>query len=224
MRNVILILLMSLFILPAGRAIADTQYVSDQLTITLRRGEGDQYKILKMLKAGTPVETLQEGTAGYVLVRTSDGSEGWVRKQYLTNETPKPIVIAQLEKERERLREQVSQLEIQQAELTAKLENSRKDLAGGNAAFADLQKELDKVQSKYYDLHTKAANVVELAEEHDRLKDHNDQLLAEVDQLRQENENILYTGAVKWFLAGAGVFLVGIILGKTSRKKKGFSY
>lgn len=223
MRSFILILLMSLSILPAGRAIADTQYVSDQLTITLRKGEGNQYKILKMLKAGTPVETLQEGTAGYVLVRTSDGSKGWVRKQYLTNETPKPIVIAHLEKEREQLREQVTQLESQQAELTAKLENSRKDLSGGNAAFADLQKELDKVQSKYDDLHTNASNVVELAKEHDRLKAHNDQLLAEVDQLRQENENILHTGAVKWFLAGAGVFLVGVIFGKTSRKKKGFS-
>jgi len=224
MRNVILILLMTLFILPAGQSIAETQYVSDELNITLRRGEGDEYKILKMLKTGTPVEILQEGTANYVFVRTSDGTEGWVKKQYLTNETPKTTVIARLEKERERLTQQVSQLEIQQAELTASLENSRKDLAGGNAAFADLQKELEKVQAKYDDLHTKAANVVELAEEHDRLKSHNDQLSAEVDQLRQENESMLYTGAVKWFLAGAGVLLVGVVLGKTSRKKKGFSY
>ena len=224
MRNFILILMLILFILPVGQAIADTQYVSDELTITLRTGEGDQYKILKMLKTGTPVEILQEGTADHVFVRTSDGTEGWVKKQYLTNETPKPTVIARLEKERDRLREQVNQLEIQQAELTAALENSRNDLAGGNAAFADLQKELDKVQAKYDDLHNKAANVVELTGERDRLKSHNDQLSAEVDQLRQDNESMLYTGAVKWFLAGAGVLLVGVILGKTTRKKKGFSY
>jgi len=224
MRNFILTLMLTLFILPAGQAIADTQYVSDELTITLRTGEGDQYKILKMLKTGTPVEILQEGTADHVFVRTSDGTEGWVKKQYLTNETPKPTVIARLEKERDRLREQVSQLEIQQAELTAALENSRNDLAGGNAAFAELQKELDKVQAKYDDLHNNAANVVELTGERDRLKSHNDQLSAEVDQLRQDNESMLYTGTVKWFLAGAGVLLVGVILGKTTRKKKGFSY
>jgi SH3 domain protein len=224
MRNVILILLLGFFVLPAGRALAATQYVSDQLTITLRRGEGDQYKILKMLKTGTPVEILQEGTAGHLFVRTSDGTEGWVQKQFLTTETPKPIVISRLEKERERLREQVKQLETRQVELTTELENARKDRAGGDAAFADLQKELDKVRAEYADLQTKAADVVELAAERDRLKVRSDQLSVEVDQLRQENENMLFTGAVKWFLAGGGVLLVGVMLGKTSRKKKGFSY
>lgn len=224
MRYFTLILMLTLLILSTGQAIADTQYVSDELIITLRRGEGDQYKILKMLKTGTPLEILQEGKAGHVFVRTSDGTEGWVKKQYLTNETPKPTVIDRLEKERDQLREQVSQLEIQQAELATALENSRKDLAGENAAFADLQKELDKMQAKYDDLHTKAANVVELTGERDRLKSHNDQLSVEIEQLRQENESFLYTGAVKWFLAGAGVLLIGIILGKTNRKKKGFSY
>ncbi|MEN8729978.1 MAG: TIGR04211 family SH3 domain-containing protein [Desulfuromonadales bacterium] len=224
MRYVILIFMLTLLMLSSGQAIADKQYVSDELIITLRRGEGDEYKILKMLKTGTPLEILQEGKADYVFVRTPNGTEGWVKKQYLTNETPKPTVIAHLKKERDQLREQVNQLEIQQAELTAALENSRNDLAGGNAAFADLQKELDKVQSKYDDLHNNAANVVKLTGERDRLKSHNDQLSAEVDQLRQDNESMLYTGAVKWFLAGAGVLLVGVILGKTTRKKKGFSY
>ena len=224
MRYFILIFMLTLLMLSTGQAIADKQFVSDELIITLRRGEGDQYKILKMLKTGTPLEILQEGKADYVFVRTPNGTEGWVKKQYLTNETPKPTVIARLEKERDQLREQVNQLEIQQAELTAALENSRNDLAGENAAFADLQKELDKVQAKYDDLQNKAANVVKLTGERDRLKSHNDQLSAEVDQLRQDNESMLYTGAVKWFLAGAGVLLVGVILGKTTRKKKGFSY
>lgn len=224
MRYFTLILMLTLLILSTGQAIADTQYVSDELIITLRRGEGDQYKILKMLKTGTPVEVLREGTADFVFVRTTDGTEGWVKKQYLANETPKPTIIARLEKERDQLREKVSQLEIQHAELTAALENSRNDLAGENAAFTELQMELDKVQVKYDDLRNKAANVVELTGERDRLKSHNEQLSAEVDQLRQENESMLYTGAVKWFLAGAGVLLVGVILGKTSRKKKGFSY
>lgn len=224
MRKVILILLLGLFVLPTGRAIAATQYVSDQLMITLRTGEGDQYRILKMLKAGTPVEILQEGTKGHLFVRTSDGTEGWVQKQFLTTETPKSIVIARLEKERQRLREQLEKLETRQVELTTELENARKDRAGGDAAFADLQKELNEVREEYADLQTKSADVVELAAERDRLEALSTKLSGEVEQLRQENENILFTGAVKWFLAGGGVLLAGWILGKTSRKKKGYSY
>ena len=222
MRKAILILLLGLFILPAVQALAATQYVSDQLMITLRTGQGDQYKILKMLKAGTPVEILQEGEKGHLFVRTPDGTEGWVQKQFLTTETPKPIVIARLEKERERLQEKMKQLETRQAELTTELENTRRERAGGDAALADLQKELDTVSAEYADLQTKSADVVELAAERDRLEALSTRLSSEVDQLREENENILFTGAVKWFLAGGGVLLAGWILGKTSRKKKGF--
>lgn len=223
MRKVILILILGLYVLPTGLATAATQYVSDELIITMRRGEGDQFKILKMLKAGTPLEILQEGTEGYLFVRTEDGTEGWVKKQFITSETPKPIVIARLEKERERLREQVNRLEARQTELTTELENARKGRSEVDAGFADLQKELDKVKAAYADLQAKAANVVELAAERDRLDAINSKLSGEVEQLRQENENMLYTGAVKWFVAGGGVFLVGMILGKLSRKKKGFS-
>jgi SH3 domain protein len=223
MRKTLLILLLGL-ILPAGGALAATQYVSDKLVITLRTGEGDKYRILKMLNAGTPVEILQEGTAGHLFVRTPDGAEGWVQKQFITPETPKPIVIARLEKERERLREQVTQLQTRQGELTTELENARRERAGGDAAFADLQKELDRVSAEYADLQAKAANVVEMAAERDRLEVRSARLAGEVEQLRQENEDILFTGAVKWFAAGGGVLLVGWIVGRTSRKKKGFSY
>lgn len=224
MRKVLLILFLGLSVLPAGQAMAATQYVSDQLIINLRTGQGDQYKILKMLKAGTAVEILEEGTAGYLFVRTADGTEGWVQKQYLTTETPKRMVIARLEKERERLREQVEKLETRQAELTTELENARRERAGVDAGFADLQREQDRLKAAYDDLQAKSASVVELAAERDRLETLSTQLSGEVDALREENENILFTGAVKWFLAGGGVLFVGWIIGKTSRKKKGFSY
>jgi len=223
MRKILLILLLGLLILPAARVMAASQYVSDKLQITLRSGQGDQYRILKMLKTGTPVEILEEAKGGYVFVRTPDGTEGWVQNQFLTTETPKPIVIARLEKERERLREQVEQFKTRQAELTTELENVRRERAGGDAAIADLQKDLDKVRAEYSDLQAKSANVVELAAERDRLEVKSARIETEVEQLRQENENILFTGAVKWFVAGGGVLLAGWIIGKTSRKKKGFS-
>jgi SH3 domain protein len=62
--------------------------------------------------------------------------------------------------------------------------------------------------------------VVEIVEARDRLQKTNDQLSAEVSALTAENSDLMRTGALKWFLAGGGVFLLGWLIGKMSRKKQ----
>jgi SH3 domain protein len=222
MRRVILILLLLAF--TAAPALAQTRYVSDELVVLLRQGQSEKYKILKMLKANTPLEVLQEEEE-YLLVRTPDGTEGYVLKQYITTETPKPIIIARLEKEREKLRGQLKQLETRQAELQAELANASKDRSAGETQVTELRRELTKVQGEYSALQEKSAAVIEISADRDRLEAQNAELTAEVERLRQDNEEMLFTGVIKWFLAGGGVFLVGWIIGKVSRrKKKGYSY
>lgn len=213
MRHAILILLFLLTLLPAGQALAQTRYVSDELVVLLRQGPSEKFKILKMLKANTPLEVLQEGEE-YLLVRTQDGVEGHVLKQYLTTDTPKPMIIARLEREREKLKEQMTQLQARQSELQADLANA-----------GELSRELEQVQGQYSSLQEKSADVIEISAERDRLQAQNVELTSEVERLRQDNEEMLFTGVIKWFLAGGGVFLGGWIIGKVSRrKKKGFSY
>ena len=89
LKLIFFLLLLLPLTLPAGIVCAETQYVSDQLIITLREGKGNEYKIIKTLKAGTPLEIIEENER-YLKVRTESGSEGWVLKQYVTEETPKP--------------------------------------------------------------------------------------------------------------------------------------
>ena len=48
----------------------------------------------------------------------------------------------------------------------------------------------------------------------------NDELTSEIRSLTEENSVLLRTGAIKWFLAGGGVFCFGWLLGKLSRKKQ----
>ena len=62
------------FIISVGIVCAETQYVSDQLVITLREGQGNEYKIIKMLKTGTPLEIIEESEL-YLKVRTESGNE-----------------------------------------------------------------------------------------------------------------------------------------------------
>ncbi len=212
---------------PAG---AETRYVSDLLIVTLRQGPGSEYPVLKTLRTGDAVEVLDEGPE-YLRAKDSEGVEGYLQKQYIVADLPKVFVIAGLEKELGRLKARIADLEKNRVALNAELEETRKgrqsvaaELQGTSRelqeALSRTEKELKTVTDQYNDLRRKSENVVALAEDSDRLRARNERLESEAASLRQENEVMLRTGMIRWFLAGGGVFLAGWIVGKISRKKK----
>src|SRR3954462_11102916 len=79
-----------LLTLMAASSVAETLYISDQLTVPLRRGPSNGHKIINAaLPSGTALEVLGEDqAAGFTQVRTPNGIEGWVPTQYLANQRP----------------------------------------------------------------------------------------------------------------------------------------
>ncbi len=68
---------LTLFLVLAGNALAETRYVSDSLEITMRSGKSTSHGITRMLRSGTPVEVLEtDKKTGYSHVRTRSGKEG----------------------------------------------------------------------------------------------------------------------------------------------------
>lgn len=229
LRRALFLLLLIPFALPVKPAFAETRYVSDELIITMRRGMGNEYKILKSLTSGTPVEVLGE-EGDYLMVRAG-GEEGWVLKQYITTETPKARIIAGLREEIDRLKATAEELRSKrdslQAELNAasqshssEVKEIEKEARKSRDEASRTARELEKVKSKYEAFLEESKDVVTLAEERDRLRQENEKLQSMGDRLSQENERLRRTGIIKWFLAGAGVFFVGWIVGKASRKKR----
>jgi len=225
-----LIGLTGLLLMLAVQAGAETRYVSDRLIVTLREGPGSEFAVLKTLRTGDAMELLSEGPE-YLQVKDSEGVEGYIQKQYVVAETPKALVIEGLEKDLARLRGKIAELEKSRDTLTADLEEARKgrksvavELQGTTRELQETltrtEKELKSVTAEYADLRRKSENVVALAEEAERLRSQNELLDAEAASLRQENEVMLRTGMIRWFLAGGGVFFVGWLVGKISRKKK----
>lgn len=229
-RKIIALLFAFLFI-PAVAA-AEKMYVSDQLVITFRQGRSTEHKILKTLKTGTPVEVLEkyEGD-NYVKVRLADGEEGYVLGQYLTSETPKPVIISRLEKQVEKFQDQLGQTKEKLAESSqefkaVKEKQARKEaeLSGSNSelnqALAETKKELQTVSEKYNTLLENSGKLIEITNDRDRLKKSSEKLTSEIRSLTVENSNLKRTSAIMWFLAGGGVFFFGWIIGKLSRKKQ----
>ncbi len=220
--------LISLLLLFSGalgaQALADQRYVTDQLVITLRAEAGEGARTLGSLRTGTPLVVLEE-VGSFLRVRTDDGVEGYVLKQYVAAETPKPIIIARLEKENAKLTKELQGLQSAKAELDARVEGIGREQTAGANALTVLQQELAGLQQAYGELQEKSADVLQLDADRARLQQQNVELVAEVEVLRQENETLLFRAAFKWFFAGGGVLLVGWLLGRKSRqKRRGYSF
>lgn len=211
-----LLFLTSALLLPAG---AETRYVSDQLVITVREGKAAGAAIVTTLRTGAPVEVLEEDKR-HLKVRSRDGAEGYVQKQYISSETPKPVIIARLEKERDRLKARLAQLQNTQAGQTEEAQALKERAAKTEASLARARQELQALTEKYDALVADSGHVVETTSERDRLQGDNERLATELETLREENAQLLRKGMIHWFLAGAGVLLVGWLIGRSSRKKR----
>jgi SH3 domain protein len=197
-----LILLFALFILVwvlAGSAHAERRYVSDSLIVTLRGAPGKDSKAVRKLRTDTPVEVLEE-SGRYLRVRTEEGEEGWVGKQYISSEVPKPIIIEGLRKEIDRLKAQIKEFE-----------------EGENPVLDKLKAVEQRHLAKVKELEESAA---ELIGERSRLRKANDRLKRDIEYLQKEIAQFKGTGKLRWFVAGAAVFCLGLIAGQVVRRKK----
>lgn len=216
-------------LLPAG-ATADTRYIADVLLVNLRDRPDPAASTLRLLRTGEALEVL-EAEPGFLQVRTEQGEEGWVAEQYATAELPKALVVVKLQEEVSRLRAQIRELEGARDQVAVELEAARRthsssstelqaELSATRGASESAARELQDVRQKYQSLVEASKHVTEVTEERDRLRAEHQKLSAAVASLDAEKGSLTRAWAIRWFLAGAGVLLVGWVLGAITRKKK----
>lgn len=187
-------------------AVAATRYVSDHLVITLRTGQGNQYAITKTLPSGTLLTILEETETGYTRVRTPDGTEGWVRTQYLSDEAPAAEKLAKTEEKLAKLQEKMSKVSDELAELRKdknQLDSQYKKLSGEHKETADELTKLSQV----------AARPKQLEAENTDMREKFAKISDELNLIKQENQVLKDRSKRNWFLAGALVVIIGIIIG-----------
>ncbi len=221
----------TLALMLAVPAAARTVYVTDQLSVNLRAAASGSADSVKLLTSNTPLEVLGED-GDFLKVRLDDGSEGYFPKRYASTDEPRPRIISRLEKQiakleaelegmRQRLGAASGELEAERAELVTQLQTTQEELAQMESQNALLLTERDAALQKYEQLAADAGNVVELAAQRDRLESENEDLRGQIQTLSKENESLLISGVIKWFLAGAGVLVFGWVIGRSSRRKRG---
>jgi len=197
----------SLLLVLTGNALAETRYVSDALEITMRSGKGTGYGITRMLRSGTPVEVLEDDKeTGYTHVRTSNGKEGYVLTRFLMKGQAARDRLAEAEKK-------LAELELE----NRKMETAMSALSDEKGA---LEQELDKldgqsrsVSQELAEIKRTASSALAIDSENKDLKGRVVALERQLQTLQQENEVLKDRTARDWFMVGAAVVLLGIIVG-----------
>ena len=188
-------------------AAAETVWVSDQFEVMLRTGPSTGNAIERMLPSGTALEVLErDDESGYAKVRTAAGTEGWVLTRYLMNE---PSAREQLTT----LTKRLTNANAEGSSLTSQLGAIRGEYDSAKQKIAALEKEKKQLEEDLAEIKRTAANVLSI---NDQNKDLRDQLSAaeiRADTLEQQNRELTAQTTRYWFISGAAVLLVGILLG-----------
>lgn len=189
-------------------AQAQTAYISDELTVPLRRGPSNGHKIINAaLPSGTQLQILSEDqAAGFTQVRTLNGTEGWVPTQYLT---PQPIA-------RDRLAAATKRVESLETQLKTLRENYQ-EVRGASkqteGRATDLTKQTEKLQAELAEVRRVSATSLAHYEENKRLKVENQTLQTQATQLSERVKQLERNVTLKWLLAGGALVLAGLVLG-----------
>ena len=132
-----LLMLLGIALIAAARA--EQMYVEDELVLNVYAEPDQASESVATLQTGDAVETLDE-VDDFLLVRLSDGVEGWVGASYLTTEAPAVIRLRALQAEQKAaaqksqqaekaLNEQLAKLKEQNAALEAQVNELKEQAA-----------------------------------------------------------------------------------------------
>ena len=199
------ILVAAVLVVPV--AFAEPAWVSDQFEIMLRSGPSTSNAIQLMVDSGTRLEVLErDPESGYSRVRTAGGTEGWVLTRYLMTE---PSAREQLQT----LTGQLTNANSRGTSLDSQLTAIRSEYDSANNQIRELEREKAAVEQELDEIKRTAANVLAINDQNKSLMDQLAAAQIRADTLEQENRELTGQTTRYWFMTGALVLLVGIILG-----------
>ncbi|WP_422134323.1 TIGR04211 family SH3 domain-containing protein [Endozoicomonas sp. ALD040] len=187
---------------------AETRYVTDVVYVPMRSGPGNQYRILhRGLKTGLKMTVLEaDAGEGFSKVRMADGSEGYIPRQYLVAEQPArerlPKVLAN-----------VSRLSKENTALKSELSATENELKSVKGSLQETAGLLDDKTSQFIALREATADPQALDRRNKQLMEENLQLKNRIEVVEAENNQLIRSSTMRWYLYGGGTIIIGILLG-----------
>lgn len=202
--SLVFLITLSCFSLPA---VSETLYVSDQLTVPMRSGASNQYRIVKFISSGTTLSVLGRSEDGkYIHVKTLKGKKGWVEKKHLMAQQSARKRLVEMKKKFSDIDKTVVDFETEIAAL-----KQAKGLL--EQQYKSLESEKQGIEQDYEDLKVTASSSIAISRKNKQLQRDLDQALASEAMLEKENKDLQNNIMQEWFLIGGGVSMGSLVLG-----------
>ena len=193
--------------------LAETKYyINDSMKVTMRTGPATDRKIIALLSVGQEVEILKAEDE-WTLIRLQNGKEGWVISRFITDQTPDSIQLEALKANHSILQNKVASLMEENTALKAENKKLSIDLNTSEKKEKDLSKDyetLKKESKQFLDLQAKyKESTSKLAAQTQKAEKYEDELT-----------KLLWNKNIKWFLSGAGVLILGFIIGFSTKRQR----
>lgn len=137
--------------LVAGSAIAAPAYVTDKLRLGVHAAADTSDRPFTNVSSGDRVEILEESRY-YARVTIPDGRQGWVKKNYLLEDKPAILMVAELEKSRDEMLAELATLKSSLADREARVSTFEAEIAAREEQASDELDELAELREERLDL------------------------------------------------------------------------
>ena len=200
------------FFLFSTGAPAETKFIKTIVRITLRTGPGLDHKIISMIKSGQKVEVL-ETERQWSKIQTEQGQIGWIMTSLISAIKPSQFVPATpaaadkaLLEQQASSQEEISTLKAENERLGSQLAESRGAWEALNESFQAFKNESGEFLKLKSDLGKTTAALKEQKEK--------------VAPLEEQITEFQMQQTIWWFLSGAGVLILGFIIGYSTKRQR----
>jgi SH3 domain protein len=186
-------------------AQADTRYVTDSISFSLREAPNKGAKFLAGIPSGTQVDVLDsQAETGYSKVKTQDGQVGYIETRRLQKQPPSLLLLEEANKK------------LNELQTTA---GSRKggalmdDYDVLKFEYAKLTEQHNRLKKEMEAIQRTSANAVRIAMERNDLRKQLADITREKAELEQKYLEASNGREQRWFIIGSGVLFAGIVLG-----------
>jgi SH3 domain protein len=203
----ILALTVALLTLTSAVTSAELQYISDKHFVPLRSGPGGQFRIVhRGLPSGTQLEVIQlSDDTEFAEVTTQNGTQGWIRTQYLMDEPPARSVLESMQGSQVELKNRMQALQ-------SEVDRLRTEKESAVAAMNRAQTDLAETRESFENLHSLSADAINIEVRNQALTQRVEELASDVEMTQAENQRLRERMEHSQFMDGALAVGLGVLI------------